>query len=190
MIGKTETLKGNKSSGLEDRVIRETTSVCPVCLISLPAVVRAEANGVYLDKTCPRHGPFRVLVSTHPDDYQTLSACYLHFIPGALEQREYYVCASTRCNIACPICYLNYCPERPPLTPADLNTALGDKPQVERFTFSHGEPTVCLQLTEMISGFKESREICQHPYERRETCRLCLYSIPETGGAGSCEPPV
>ncbi|HQO59179.1 MAG TPA: radical SAM protein [Candidatus Omnitrophota bacterium] len=156
MIGKTETLKGNNSSGLNERVIRETMSVCPVCLAPLPAVIRAEADGVYLDKTCLRHGPFRALVSAHPEDYQTLSDCYFYFIPGALEQREYYVCASTRCNISCPICYLHYCPPRSPLTAADLNTAVRDKPQVERFTFSHGEPTVSPQLPEMIRALKKA----------------------------------
>jgi pyruvate-formate lyase-activating enzyme len=156
LIGKTEALKRNKPANQDSRVIRETMSVCPVCLVPLPAMIRAEAAAVYLEKACPRHGAFRVLVSTHPEDYQALSDCYFYFIPGALEQREYYVCASTRCNISCPICYLNYCHDQPPLLSRDLYAALQDKPDVERFTFSHGEPTVSPYLAEMIQLLKKA----------------------------------
>ena len=43
--------------------IRETRSVCPVCLRNLPAqLVREEDGRVFLEKTCPEHGGFRVLV--------------------------------------------------------------------------------------------------------------------------------
>ena len=43
--------------------VRETRSVCPVCLKNLPAVlVRYPEGRVFLEKTCPEHGAFRVLV--------------------------------------------------------------------------------------------------------------------------------
>ena len=41
--------------------IRETRSVCPVCLRNLPARLVREADGaVLLEKSCPEHGAFRV----------------------------------------------------------------------------------------------------------------------------------
>ena len=43
--------------------IRATRSVCPVCLKNLPAELCREEDGrIWLEKTCPEHGHFRVLV--------------------------------------------------------------------------------------------------------------------------------
>ena len=44
-------------------IIRSTRSVCPVCLKNLPAALCREDDGrVFLEKTCPDHGAYRVLV--------------------------------------------------------------------------------------------------------------------------------
>ena len=44
-------------------IIRNTRSVCPVCLRNLPAALRREEDGaVWLDKSCPAHGAFSVPV--------------------------------------------------------------------------------------------------------------------------------
>ena len=38
-----------------------TKSVCPVCLRTLTAEISGDADGVYMDKTCPEHGHFHSL---------------------------------------------------------------------------------------------------------------------------------
>ena len=43
-------------------IFAKTESVCPVCLRVLQAEKRAEPDGVYMDKTCPEHGPFSSLI--------------------------------------------------------------------------------------------------------------------------------
>ena len=44
-------------------MIRETRSVCPVCLKNLPAVLTRQDSGqIRLEKTCPDHGFFEVPV--------------------------------------------------------------------------------------------------------------------------------
>ena len=43
-------------------IFGRTKSVCPVCLRVLDAQKRAEKDGVYLDKSCPEHGPFSTLI--------------------------------------------------------------------------------------------------------------------------------
>ena len=44
-------------------IIRETRSVCPVCLRNLPARLVREADGrILLEKSCPEHGDYRVPV--------------------------------------------------------------------------------------------------------------------------------
>ncbi|MFR5780560.1 MAG: hypothetical protein ACLUEK_01280 [Oscillospiraceae bacterium] len=39
-----------------------TKSVCPVCLRTLTAEISGDADGVYMDKTCPEHGHFHSLI--------------------------------------------------------------------------------------------------------------------------------
>ena len=43
-------------------ILKTTKSVCPVCLRVLDAELAAGEDGIYLQKTCPEHGSFRVLV--------------------------------------------------------------------------------------------------------------------------------
>jgi 7,8-dihydro-6-hydroxymethylpterin dimethyltransferase len=43
-------------------VLGTTESVCPVCLRTLPATREAEGDTVFLCRTCPDHGEFRVPV--------------------------------------------------------------------------------------------------------------------------------
>ena len=46
-----------------ESLIRETRSVCPVCLRNLPAkLMRGEGGAIFLEKRCPAHGLFRVPV--------------------------------------------------------------------------------------------------------------------------------
>ena len=46
-----------------ESLIRETRSVCPVCLRNLPAkLTRGEGGAIFLEKRCPAHGLFRVPV--------------------------------------------------------------------------------------------------------------------------------
>ena len=53
-------------------VIRETRSVCPVCLQNLPAKLTRETDGrILLEKRCPEHGAFRVPVWRGRVDWDT-----------------------------------------------------------------------------------------------------------------------
>jgi len=53
-----------ESFGGEHRIIRSTYSLCPVCLRRIPAMMEndLERSGIYMRKTCPDHGEFRVRV--------------------------------------------------------------------------------------------------------------------------------
>ena len=51
---------------MEKQIISTTDSVCPVCLRRIPAQRVAEADGIYMEKTCPEHGDFRVLLWRGP----------------------------------------------------------------------------------------------------------------------------
>lgn len=59
-----------KERKLKRKVIRETVSVCPVCLERIPAQKTAYGDNIYLEKTCPEHGDFKSLVWEGKPRYQ------------------------------------------------------------------------------------------------------------------------
>ena len=107
-------------------IFSETTSVCPVCLKTLPAILRTAPDGVYMDKTCPEHGDFSALL--WEGDFESYLAR-----PSGNESREVpingrqtdlgcpYDCGlcndhqskgccvllelTHRCNLRCPVCF-------------------------------------------------------------------------------------
>lgn len=46
----------------KETITAVTESVCPVCLQKVPAFKVAETDGIYMEKNCPDHGDFRVLL--------------------------------------------------------------------------------------------------------------------------------
>lgn len=131
-------------------ILRKTDSVCPVCMDTIPAFIVEKQGSIYIEKKCQLHGVFEILVSSHPDDYKTLSETYFYFMPPSLQQKEYYLCATTRCNTGCPICFLKQCHNNIGDLSLDEIRRIGANKNIKRFTFSHGEPTLCDNLPGMI----------------------------------------
>lgn len=48
----------------------ETQSVCPVCLIRIPARKLKRGDTVYMEKVCPEHGPFQTVLWHGLPDYK------------------------------------------------------------------------------------------------------------------------
>ena len=60
---------------IEERLLRETRSVCPICLKNLPAkLVEREDGRVILKKICPEHGAFSATVWRGKTDFARWSA--------------------------------------------------------------------------------------------------------------------
>jgi uncharacterized radical SAM superfamily Fe-S cluster-containing enzyme len=102
-------------------------SVCPVCLKSLPACKVEENGNIYLEKTCPEHGPFKSLIwrqnarhyrdwargsirgsgaaqNFHDKDKGCPNDC------GLCPEHKTRACTMVlevthRCNLACPVCF-------------------------------------------------------------------------------------
>jgi len=92
-----------------NRIIRETVSLCPVCRRKLPADLVEEDGAVFMEKTCPEHGPFRVRIGKYPRHYRDLMGLYRllqeHF-PYRRDRIESCAFTTTlRCNMNCPICF-------------------------------------------------------------------------------------
>lgn len=141
-------------------IIRETQSVCPVCLDHIPAQLIEAEGAVYLKKECDRHGNFNVLISRFPEQYKDLSRLYCYLMQQDNHQKEYYICLTNQCNIDCEICFLKYCENNTYLTTIeDVAMLVAKKKDVKRFTFSHGEATTCSDLCKIIRFLKKQKKL-------------------------------
>ncbi len=108
------------------KIIRKTQSVCPHCLISLPAMVYEKDNEVWMEKTCPEHGPLDVYLWPDVQHYEWFceytfpkasrtpqtgslkgcphdcGLCPTHSRRITLPEIE----VTWRCNLSCPVCFM------------------------------------------------------------------------------------
>ena len=155
--------------------IRETRSVCPVCLRNLPArLMQAEDGSVMMEKSCPEHGFFQVPVWQGKLDWES----WLLEVPplaegialccpvscGICREHESGTCCALlevteRCNLHCRFCFARGGEgiEEPPLD--ELKAAIRDivrqcvQPLLQ---LSGGEPTLRDDLDELVRYAKEA----------------------------------
>lgn len=108
------------------KTLNHTQSVCPVCLKTIDAEVRAGHSGVFLEKSCPEHGFFSTLI------WDGSAESYLKWDRGNKKRdtlvrpkevsqgcpRDCGLCTehvrstccvllelTARCNLKCPVCF-------------------------------------------------------------------------------------
>ncbi|MBC7108741.1 MAG: radical SAM protein [Methanomassiliicoccales archaeon] len=107
-------------------LIGKTESLCPECLKTIPAEKIAEDDKVYLVKTCPDHGTFKVLIWRGVADYKDLErySCVKSKperiavknsgtcpeVCGLCPDHIQHTClvvleVTNGCNLKCPICF-------------------------------------------------------------------------------------
>lgn len=102
-----------------------TESLCPHCLTRVPATRVAEDDKIYLEKTCPQHGRFRVLLWegaptfaswVRPKIPAKLKTCFTKvdrgcpFDCGLCGNHRQETCTALvevtgRCNLSCAVCF-------------------------------------------------------------------------------------
>lgn len=139
--------------------IKETMSVCPRCLVKVPAVVFERAQAVFLEKRCPEHGLEEVLLSAD-------SALYWHD-EGAAGACGPSGCGvghsctlifevTEKCNLTCPTCFTASSPhETWSMSLAELERKLdaliaAGRKDADIVQFSGGEPTIHPDIEQMI----------------------------------------
>jgi len=109
------------------RFLYKTKSVCPVCLKEIYADIVERWDGVYMDKSCPEHGPCSTLIWADSGDSYLRWLEYGGLDVSALPKTEAEVDSATggkgfgceacqlpsssalmttnRCNMNCPVCF-------------------------------------------------------------------------------------
>jgi len=148
--------------------------VCPECLARVPAQRVARGRSVYLQKTCPRHGPFETIIWRGPPAYESWAGLRLPLLrPGAAAgpsdcpwdcglcaHHQQQTCTALlevtqRCTLGCAFCF------------ADAGQAAGPDPDLETIRgwfekllasggpynvqLSGGEPTLRPDLPQIIA---------------------------------------
>ena len=164
----------NTGAGAAGQIVRNTLSVCPVCMKRLPASVVRRGSAYFLEKSCPEHGSYSVVVwrGKHPT-YEDWGAGYT---PPAEEQdnlpgcpgncglcpghRQKTCCAlvevTRRCDLRCPVCFAGAGGDDPDPPVGKLYEQF--KRLVKNgdtfIQLSGGEPTVRDDLAEIVAAAK------------------------------------
>ena len=112
-----------------EHIIDYTESLCPVCLRRIDAWKVVQADGIYLEKVCPEHGPFSTLIwrgdassylawGAHQESapqaeilsQQAISQRGCPYDCGLCADHRQQMCCvllevTSRCNLHCPVCF-------------------------------------------------------------------------------------
>lgn len=116
---------GETDCRIDGRKIKNTHSVCPVCLKKIPANIVARENQVYMEKCCEDHGEFSTLIWKGQPDYESWVRPKIPVKPvnplveeqegcpydcGLCPNHRQHSCCvlmeiTSRCNLLCPVCF-------------------------------------------------------------------------------------
>ena len=155
--------------------LRETRSVCPICLKNLPAALTRREDGVILlEKTCPEHGAFSVpvwqgrvdfdrwLLGTGPLPAGSALGCPGNC--GICPEHEIGTCCAllevtSRCNLRCRYCFADGGGGEPDPSQEELKAAIRDIAKTcggPLLQLSGGEPTLRDDLPELVRYAREA----------------------------------
>jgi hypothetical protein len=130
-----------------------THSLCPVCYRHVAATVFESGGVIRMEKSCPVHGAFDVVVENNADFYRRIINSRGRFV----EPQDMIVLDVTdKCNLSCAHCY--HIPdnqsENKPIASVMADVALTP----ERFSILLGgaEPTIRKDLLELVQEVKRS----------------------------------
>lgn len=160
-------------------IIRSTRSVCPACLKNLPATLCREDDGrVFLEKTCPDHGAYRVLVWQGKMDFDAwlLSEPPMAAGEGQCCPADCGLCGNhqagsccvllevtRRCNLRCRFCFADGGSAEDDPTAEDLEAAIADIVKEcgpVLLQLSGGEPTLRDDLPRLVRFARDAGCSC------------------------------
>lgn len=155
----------------------DVISMCPRCLVTIPAKVSSSAAGVVMRKTCPEHGAFESLIASDVASYERMRRSpRIVQRPGRVHSPEKNGCPddcglcpvhnqhtclaiieiTARCNLPCPVCLADATARGAELSREQvltaLQTLLDTEGQAVPLQFAGGEPTLHPDLADMVRG--------------------------------------
>lgn len=162
-------------------IIRTTESVCPTCVLTIPATIYKKENAeVYMLKECPEHGVFDVYIWPDAERYQWYSGMAFPAVARAPQTVADKGCphdcglcpghtrsitlpeveVTWRCNLSCPVCFMfdGDLPADPTLDELGgmFQTILDHDGQNLPIQLTGGEPTIRADLPQIIALAIES----------------------------------
>ena len=161
--------------------IKDTTSLCPSCLVRINATVFERDGEVWMEKVCSEHGRFEALISSDIRHYVE-SSVDIGAAPGccggscdapAVSDTAWtnHSCTvlievTERCNLSCPTCFAGSSPQHAKMMSMETYRSRlegligGGKATADMIQLSGGEPTVHPELPEFVElafsmGFKQ-----------------------------------
>lgn len=129
---------------LNKQLLKNTTSLCPVCLEETGAQLFLEDGKITITKKCAAHGASCGIIDPDARLYlQAVSKRKKRYPPYGL-----VLPVTTKCNLNCPWCYLPQESEQPSV---EYLKNIIDTCHHRYIVFSGGEPTVREELCELIS---------------------------------------
>lgn len=137
------------------QIIRKTCSTCHRCRKKIDAYLVEENKKIFMKKSCPEHGDFKLLISRHPWYYKGLTEYYFNVMPEHMKQKRFYIYLSNKCDLTCPICLLN--PNQGTIDdiPLDDFKKVIRKNRSSRFYFYGAEPTLHKDIEKWIRLLKK-----------------------------------
>jgi uncharacterized radical SAM superfamily Fe-S cluster-containing enzyme len=161
-----------------DTVLKQTQSVCPVCLRVVDAEVVTEGRAVYQHKTCPEHGAYKTYLWPDVNHYNWMGSfhfpcvrpkqpvasrhgCPLDCGPCASHLRQPTLAEielTHRCNLRCPVCFMaaesaqRNAPPDPDLAAieATYRAIMAKTGPQTSVQLTGGEPTVRADLADIV----------------------------------------
>ncbi len=152
--------------GQQGDILRETTSICPECLESIPGTYVSRDGSVYLTRKCSKHGEAERKVWESRDHWEWAA----QFGPvndnsGELDLTVEgdHACLAVieitdDCNLECSYCFAGSGPggkQRSATEIIDLLETVKTEGGTRPIQFSGGEPTVHDELPEIITNARE-----------------------------------
>lgn len=162
----------------ESAVLDRTKSVCPVCLKVVDAEVVVRDKTVYLEKSCPDHGPVITYLWPDADHYRWMNDLRLPLKQPKLPIPSVYGCpndcgfctthlrhctlaeieVTERCNLRCPVCFMAAEAAKGAVqNDFDLQVIEDKYKAILKYSgaqtsiqLTGGEPTICKDLAEIV----------------------------------------
>lgn len=81
-------------------------TICPKCYKYIEGKVRRINGSMYIEKSCDKHGKFKILLAEDAQFYAKFISLYRNYVDKERCTR-FSLTVNTDCNLDCPICFVN-----------------------------------------------------------------------------------